>query len=67
MNGHESANSGRWWAGIFVGFVLSALGALSSIAMRHEGTLGRWGANLETIQRSIERIEGKLDEVKGKK
>lgn len=68
MNGHtEPASVGRWWAGIFVGFVLSALGWLANVAVRHEGTLGRWDGQLETIQRSVERIENKLDHAREKK
>lgn len=56
------ANSlSRWLIGILVGFVLSALGGLGSVAMRHEGAIGRWDGRLEAIQHVLERIENKLD------
>lgn len=67
MNGHAEPASGRWWAAIFVGFVLSAFGTIGGVLLRHEGTLGRSEGQLETIQRAVDRVESKLDELRGKK
>jgi hypothetical protein len=54
-------NPTRWLAGILIGVILTALGGLSGVVLRHEGIIGRWEGQLDTIQRSLERMEQKVD------
>lgn len=68
MSGHvEQASGAGFWRGIFVAFVLSALGALGHQILRHEGAISAMEVKLEIIGRTLERMEAKLDELRGKK
>lgn len=63
---HDSGNRAQWLAGILFGVILSAISWLCGVVMRHEGSIGRWDGQLETIQRGLERLEHKVDDIKRK-
>lgn len=66
---HEGNGTNSWTirlAVLLVGTILTTLGGVGGIVLRHEGEINRWQGHLEILQRTLERMEAKIDAI-GKK